>query len=315
MEPIRPDSDEVAARKNDVRRNEKGAAERTPRGGGARPRSNRQDGMGKRASFLPLVLIALVVLAGGWMLVQQHQTIQQLQSNLGEAEDWINRSKLSMARFEGRLSEADRELLESGSQITEKLAFLDSEMRKLWGVSNDRNRKAIEANRKATEFLEKKTDYLDKQRAEHRQLLTNQLEQLEVAEEKVQALEQRVAAVAERQQGLENTIAGHSDTVQALQGSVQTLQGTQGQLQETQSQLQGRLTTMNQRQTLSLDELRARLDAMEEQVAAAGDQSAVKHLQEQFASLKNIVDSIDASRSQLTSRLIQLEQRVQGAEG
>lgn len=301
MEPIRPDSDEVAARKGGSREPERVAAERPRRGEGRQAPRGANAGSPARGSVFPLVLVALVAVAGSWMLFQQHQTIQQVQGNLGEAEDWINRSKLSMARFEGRLSEADRELLESGSQITEKLAFLDSEMRKLWGVANDRNRKSIEAHKKAIEFLENKADYLDKQRAEQRQLLTNQREQLEATDGKVVAIESRVAEAVQRQESLVQNLAANGEAVQALQ--------------QSHSELQGRLNTVSQRQILSLDELRARLDAVENKVAAAGDRSALNSLKSQLADLKDIVDSIDASRSQLTGRLLRLEERMQGASG
>lgn len=308
MEPIRPDSDEVAARKGDGRKAapRQTAAPDRPGAAGVRPPAGSggsgADGNGApRSSLVPLLLLAVVVLGGGWALFQQHQTINQLQSNLGEAEDWINRSKLSMARFEGRLSEADRELLESGSEITEKLKFLDSEMRKLWGVANDRNRKAIEANQKATEFLEKKTDYLDKQGAEQRELLASQTQKLEEAGARAQALQQELAALTERQQALASAVNASTEAANTLKTA--------------QQEIQQQLNSFNQRQTLSLDEVRARVDAMEKRVAAASDQSAVKNLQNNLASLKEIVDSIDASRAQITGRLLQLEERLQAASG
>lgn len=312
MEPIRPDSDEVAARKNDAR---KSAPRQSPPSQGAgssgtvRPPEKKQaDSKRGGLSGLMLLLLALIVLGGGWALFQQHQTIGILQSNIGEAEDWINRSKLSMARFEGRLSEADRELLESGSEITEKLAFLDSEMRKLWGVANDRNRKAIEANQKSAEFLEKKTDYLEKQRAEQRQLLTAQSEQLAAIKAKAHSLDQELAQIAELQQALSGTIAENAESAQALEAAHRELQAAQGELGK-------KLNTLGQRQMLSVDELRARLDAMEKKVAAAGGQSAINRLQGQLSSLKEVVDSVDASRSQITERLLQLERRFQAASG
>lgn len=319
MEPIRPDSDEVAARKNEGRRGDRGTVDRNAPSSRAAPGAAQGAGAKKRSSVVPVLLATLVVLGLGWLMVQQYQTVQQLQSNLGEAEDWINRTKLSMARFEGRLSEADRELLESGSEITEKLAFLDSEMRKLWGVANDRNRKAIAANREATEFLEKKTDYLDKQRAEQGQLLAVQAEELQATQETVQSLQETVQAIQETTQSLDQQVAGLDDRQQTFEEALEEAIIASTEAIETvrtaQDELQSRVNTLTQRQTLSLDELRARLDAVENQVAAAGDQSAVNSLQEQLADLETIVDSIDASRSQITSRLIQLEQRLEGGSG
>ena len=51
-----------------------------------------------------------------------------------------------MARFEGELSETGAELEESDTGAQKKLKFLESEIRKLWGISYDRNRKAIAAS-------------------------------------------------------------------------------------------------------------------------------------------------------------------------
>jgi hypothetical protein len=69
-----------------------------------------------------------------------------IQEELNGASNFIGRSKLLMARFEGELNVTGAELEQSGSAVESKLAFLDGEMRKLWVVSNERNKKAIKDN-------------------------------------------------------------------------------------------------------------------------------------------------------------------------
>lgn len=298
MEPIRPDHDEVAARNSD-----RGARTSASKGNeSAVSDPIRGPGhAGKRAvgGAIPVILLAILVLIGGWLLVSQRQTIEQLQADVAEADEWISRTKLSMARFEGRLSEADRELLESGSEITEKLAFLDSEMRKLWGVSNDRNRKAIKANQDAVTFLEDKTDYLDKQRAELSGLLANQQSNHESAMAAIETVRSDLRDIADRQAKLVNEVGQNS----ALAGA----------LAETQKNIEARVGGLIQRQTLADDELRARLAAVEKKAVASDVQSTVRQLNARLSELNEVVNSIDASRAQITGRLLRLEQRMQSA--
>jgi len=51
--------------------------------------------------------------------------------------------------LEGRLSLSDDESSQSVAALGAKLKWADSEIRKLWGVAHDRNRKAIDENQKA----------------------------------------------------------------------------------------------------------------------------------------------------------------------
>ncbi|QCF26413.1 hypothetical protein [Hydrocarboniclastica marina] len=297
MEPIRPDHDEVAARNSDKEMRTPAASKGDKSAVSAQLRGPGHAGKGAVGGAIPVILLAILVLIGGWLLVSQHQTIEQLQADVAEADDWISRTKLSMARFEGRLSEADRELLESGSEITEKLAFLDSEMRKLWGVSNDRNRKAIKANQDAVAFLEDKTDYLDKQRAELSGLVADQQSNHESAMAAIDTLRSSLRDVAARQAKLVEEVEQNS----ALAGAVV----------ETQKNIEARVGGLVQRQTLANDELRARLAAVEQKAAASDVQATLSQLNARLSELNEVVDSIDASRSQITGRLLRLEQRIQ----
>jgi uncharacterized protein HemX len=99
--------------------------------------------------LLSLVLVLFIIclaVGGGYYVWQQQLLIDQMKENMLYAEDYIKQSKLLMARLEGRVYETDSEMEQSGSEFQQKLHFLDTEMRKLWGVAGDINKKAIAQN-------------------------------------------------------------------------------------------------------------------------------------------------------------------------
>lgn len=111
-----------------------------------------------RPSSLWIALVCILACVSGalaWGYVLQEQRISSLDRDLNDAIGFISQSKLLIARLEGELSETGEELEQSGSAATRKLAFLDSEMRKLWGVANDRNKKAIAKNAETLDKLER----------------------------------------------------------------------------------------------------------------------------------------------------------------
>jgi len=65
--------------------------------------------------------------------------------------------------LEGRLSLSDDESSQSVAALGAKLKWADSEIRKLWGVSQDRNRKAIDGNKKGLASVKSSLSALKKQ--------------------------------------------------------------------------------------------------------------------------------------------------------
>lgn len=108
-----------------------------------------------------LLLISIGALA--WMYMQQRDLVQQIRAEQEEAAGFIGQSKLLLARLEGQVSETGAELQQAGSATDQKLAFLDSEVRKLWAIANDRNKKAIEANEQALTKLAERVGQLEQQ--------------------------------------------------------------------------------------------------------------------------------------------------------
>lgn len=149
MEGLRPDRDEV----DSFQRNRKtGKATTKPN---TSPGSDVKTGKARIVAskkstpitvWLMMVVIASVVSWLGWEGYKQQQLLNATTEELNDALVFIRQSKLLMARFEGELSETGAELEESDTGAQKKLKFLESEIRKLWGIAYDRNRKAIAAS-------------------------------------------------------------------------------------------------------------------------------------------------------------------------
>jgi DNA repair exonuclease SbcCD ATPase subunit len=167
MEGLRPEVDELdrfkhraAPAAKDTPKKVKSKKADTP----PPPRGSSGAGGSSKSGFS--IFMVLLMTAGfsvfGWYAWQQQQEIDRLNTRLGDASGFMDQSKLLIARLEGKLSETGEVLAETGTSAEKKLAFLDTEMRKLWGVSNDRNKKAIEANQSALSALENQLASLQK---------------------------------------------------------------------------------------------------------------------------------------------------------
>lgn len=89
-------------------------------------------------AVLAVLIIGLV--AGAWFILTQQERLDASQRTLDEATTRLQ-------ALEDRLRMTDETLSESDADTSEQIAFWDSEIRKLWDVSNKRNRGWIETNR------------------------------------------------------------------------------------------------------------------------------------------------------------------------
>ncbi len=140
-EPIVPERDEPVAR-----------PERSGKGGKKKARARSRSGSGG-GFWKFLILLLIVAVAGlGYFGYEQHRILSQRLAVLQANFDQVN----------GKLDSTDESLSQSGAALSLKLKehteTLDkhwSEIRKLWGVSNDRNKQAIAANEEAIAEVKK----------------------------------------------------------------------------------------------------------------------------------------------------------------
>jgi chromosome segregation ATPase len=124
----------------------KGASRPAPAARGTeKPAASASSGPWMMATGLLLVLLA--VLAAFF-----YRQLSDVQGRLDEALD-VSSQKLG--NLESQLSATDETLNQSANKVEDTLALHDSEIRKLWGVSNDRNKKWIRDNQAAIDALEK----------------------------------------------------------------------------------------------------------------------------------------------------------------
>lgn len=110
---------------------------------GKRPDAKKSGGVGKQLgmNLVMAVLLGGLVLAG-WFIANQQQILKAEQARVDEAN-------ARLAKLEARLVATDTVLSEEGQDTKQQINLWESEIRKLWAVSNDRNKKWIQDNQTA----------------------------------------------------------------------------------------------------------------------------------------------------------------------
>ncbi len=105
-----------------------------------RRRSSGGDG-GPRMIGINLILAVLVagLVMAGWFIANQHQMLTKEAQVLTTAQNRI-------AVLEDRLRITDEAMTNTGQSTKEQIGFWETEIRKLWAIANDRNRKWIKDN-------------------------------------------------------------------------------------------------------------------------------------------------------------------------
>lgn len=305
MEPIRPDDDELRAeapfgaadsREPEARKAKSGSgkARKAPGGG---------DGKGKGRGNVSLLWLLIIGLAGlavaGWYA--QNQRIAALESQVEEADYWARQSKLALARFEGELTETGENLQERGTSLAEQIAANDkalktanSEIRKLWVVANERNKERLNEHQSRLKDLES-TQAED----------VEALAAVKVSVDKVRSsLAADIAAVEEQ---MKTSIVALQD---ANRQATEQLTSLSQQMADVDQVVENRIRRFEQEQKLGMQGMEGRIAALEKESGRLAGAGSVQSLKNEVASLKRTIDAVDASRSQLTSRLIRLSEEV-----
>ncbi|MBC6905577.1 hypothetical protein DWB84_08930 [Saccharophagus sp. K07] len=113
-----------------------------------------------RSPLGPIALIVALAAAGFagflyWQLDQTQQSLQKSASALAAADARIVAADARIAELEKRLALSDDESSQSLTALQVQVKENAGEIRKLWGVANDRNRKAITQLETKVSALEK----------------------------------------------------------------------------------------------------------------------------------------------------------------
>ena len=108
------------------------------RRGGSR-RSSGDSGSRILSGRIVSAILLLGLVSAGWFLfVQQHE--------LGEERKRLDQANQRLLVLEERLSATDTAIMQEGQDTKEQIGFWQDEIRKLWAVSNERNKKWIKDN-------------------------------------------------------------------------------------------------------------------------------------------------------------------------
>ncbi|WP_417545242.1 hypothetical protein [Marinobacter sp.] len=312
MEPIRPDDDELRAERPFGAAEQKAPAQKKPKssaeavGGKSKPPkpvkgSDNSNGGGRSGLAVLWLLVIAVAIASvaGWY--SQNQRIQVLESQLEEADYWARQSKLALARFEGDLSETGESLQERGASLTDQIESqkkqlneANSEIRKLWVIANERNKKRLDDHQERVAAAEAGI-------AESKKALAD----VGSAVEKVRT--SLGADLASLTKQTETSVAALED---ANRQATEQLTALSKQLADVDQVVERRVRRFEQEQKLGISGMEGRLSVLEKKLAGLSGNAGDQALKNELAAVKKNVQAIDSSRAQLTSRLVRLSEEV-----
>ncbi|MBR7888482.1 hypothetical protein J9B83_05960 [Marinomonas sp. A79] len=237
--------------------------------------------------FLLIMLIVAASGAGYWLWQQNMQLRNELYG-----------AKSEIQNLDHQLLAADVSANKQGETLEETLKKHDSEIRKLWGVSYDTNRKAIASNNESLDALDKKMSAM-------RETLSTQ--------------SKRIAVQADAFNDVE---AGYNKLVPSVATLDETLkavavqQETQAKKLETADALIAAQTGQNEAQALSLEQILQELDALQDDVASLQKASIesknadTAKIQQTLANHQDAIESSDAFRTQVNGEIIRLRKQI-----
>ena len=233
-----------------------------------------------------LLLAFLVACAGGGLAVYLKFQLDQAQLLLAQSQD-------RLGVLESRLSITDETVTESGTQLNVKMKEHDSEIRKLWTISNEKNKKAINENAasivQAESNLKKQAQSIDAVNASVKEGQTNLAatkKTVDQVNESVAQLKKIVAENNEAMSSLRESVTDIDKSDQANAQAVAKLDAALGDLDDQISGLESSLRT----------------------VKSAGVSG--KKLEDIVAQNSEAIEGINLHRKQINQELMQLKQEI-----
>lgn len=260
---------------------------------------SRSSSNGNSNGLLWGAVIALVAGVGG-LYYQNTQLNQSLKLQSSQFNQAINR----VQALEDELTATGRDLSKSGATLESRIQTSESEIRKLWDLSNKRNRSDIESNSQAIASIKNQLDtalsdvknlhsILKDESATRTLMLSTLKTEQELLSTKVEAQQATLTEHVSTQQQL---------LTQQVATEIKAREALKLELESKLSSLDGQLETLLAQQS----NLKTQLANIEAKKAQSPTQDMSKTLQEHQLRL----DSIDASRRQLTSNVTRLNTDV-----
>jgi chromosome segregation ATPase len=236
------------------------AGESRARAGAAKPAASRgrtpaPAGGSGGSSIAVLVMLALILVGGGWLFYVEHEQLQLAQASLAQANDRI---RLLEERLQVTGADLSETLTETGEEMKSQLGYWEGEIRKLWDVTNKRNKEWIQQNSAAIDKLEEATgnqqallDRLDALTAQHEKALGTG----GVLTAKLAQVERAVANMAGDQQEAVDKAKAAAQAANALKANIAELEQAVEAMNAFRAQMNRNLQTV----TADITALKAQL--------------------------------------------------------
>lgn len=252
--------------------------------------------------YLLLVLILLVSVGLGYWLWQQNM---QLRNEIYGAKNEIQ-------NLDHQLIAADASANKQGQTVEEMLKTHDSEIRKLWAIAYDRNRKSIADNESEIEKLQKTLIGLKDTISVQSKRIAIQSSAFNDLEAGYNKLIPTVSNIDE----VVKTIATKQEAVLAQQEVAAAQQKVQAkQLQSTESQI-ALQAGQSQTQALNIRTILQDLTSVQKKVAALDNKSAdvstadLVKIQTTLTNHQDAINSSDAFRTQVNAEILRLRKQI-----
>ena len=186
------------------------------RRGGSRRSSGGSDGSSFSNRIFSVILLLGLAAAGWFLFVQQEE--------LGEERGRLDQANQRLMVLEERLSATDNAMMQEGQDTKEQIGFWQDEIRKLWAVSNERNKKWIKDNERSINKI------------------TGSIDGVVASTRNIQAAVDRHESAFEQQQGIIDQLASLELQLQQIVRSQRDLVDKVNKVNASFSQIRGDLS-------------------------------------------------------------------------
>jgi chromosome segregation ATPase len=241
--------------------------------------------------FIALLLMAIAI---GGLLYWMTQQLAGMSDQFDRVNQQLSLLSKRVETLEGKLDASNDTLESSEAAIRVKIKEHDSEIRKLWGVSYDRNRKTIQGHDAKIKGLEQKVKSAENTL---KQSKTN-IDALVASYPKIEAQNKEITeAIASMREQLKRQ-QSVADQLTAIKQKAEQAESLSAVNEATLSSMSGKVKAVNDELIRSVADLQIELQQ--------NNSSATKDISE----LKRLVTSIDKNRARINSDLITLSKRV-----
>ena len=167
---------------------------RPPALGGKKPKPRKKvesDSSPSGSSPLTALTLVLLLAAVGFL----YYLLYEERQNIRVSEEKLAQTLASLDQLGSQLNVQDLTLSETGGNVEKRLAMLDSEVRKLWALSNKKNKgnissnaKALAEQKKGLAWLSAKVKATEKKASLHSEALAKMSNQLSEAQKQLLSL-------------------------------------------------------------------------------------------------------------------------------